>query len=112
MALQQWSDLKSRMELTELYILTGIILFSLGLMIVVMKRNAIVVLMGIELMLNAANINMVAFSNLEPTHTGTIFALFIIMIAAAEVAIGLSIIIQVYRHFKSPVLDNFNELKW
>jgi NADH-quinone oxidoreductase subunit K len=100
------------MALTELYILTGIILFSLGLMIVVMKRNAIVVLMGIELMLNAANINMVAFSNLEPTHTGSVFALFVIMIAAAEVAVGLSIIIQIYRHYSTPILDSFNKMKW
>ena len=96
----------------ELYILTGIILFTLGLMIVVMKKNAIVVLMGIELMLNAANINMVVFSNQDPGNHGTIFALFIMMIAAAEVAVGLSIIIQVYRQFRTSQLDNVNELKW
>ena len=98
--------------MVELYILTGIILFTLGLMIVVMKKNAIVVLMGIELMLNAANINMVVFSNQDSNHQGTIFALFIMMIAAAEVAVGLSIIIQVYRQFKTSQLDDINELKW
>ena len=98
--------------MAELYILTGIILFTLGLMIVVMKKNAIVVLMGIELMLNAANINMVVFSNQEPASQGTIFALFIMMIAAAEVAVGLSIIIQVYRQFRTSQLDDVNELKW
>ncbi len=100
------------METFELYILTGIILFTLGLMIVVMKKNAIVVLMGIELMLNAANINLVAFSNQDPNHTGTIFALFVIMLAAAEVAVGLSIIIQVYRKYRTPILDEIDQLKW
>ena len=81
-------------------------------MIVVMKKNAIVVLMGIELMLNAANINMVVFSNQDPGNQGTIFALFIMMIAAAEVAVGLSIIIQIYRQFRTSQLDDINELKW
>lgn len=100
------------MEVTELYIITGILLFAIGLMIVLMKRNAIVVLMGVELMLNAANINLVAFSSQDPDFQGTIFALFVIMIAAAEVAVGLSIVIHVFRHFRTVDLDKVSDMKW
>ena len=100
------------MENVELFILTGILLFSIGLMIVLMKRNAIVVLMGIELMLNSANINLVAFSSQDPNFQGTVFALFVILIAAAEVAVGLSIIINVFRHFRTVDLDHVSEMKW
>jgi len=100
------------MEVAELYIITGILLFAIGLMIVLMKRNAIVVLMGVELMLNAANINLVAFSSQDPDFQGTIFALFVIMIAAAEVAVGLSIVIHVFRHFRTVDLDKVSDMKW
>lgn len=95
----------------ELYLITGMVLFSLGLMIVLIKKNAIVVLMGVELMLNAGNLNLVAFAQLDNDFGGTVFALFVIVIAVAEAAVGLSIIIRVYRHYRTPVLDEINELK-
>jgi NADH:ubiquinone oxidoreductase subunit K len=95
----------------HLYIVSAL-LFSLGLLIVVTKRNAILVLMGIELMLNAANLNLVVFNRQSPASVdGQIFALFVMVIAACETAIGLAIILQVYRHYQTSVPDEVNELK-
>jgi NADH-quinone oxidoreductase subunit K len=86
-------------------------LFSIGLIIIITKRNAIVVLMGIELILNAANINLVAFSRYDQHLQGQMFALFIIAIAACEAAVALAIIVKVYRYFKTVNLDEINKLK-
>lgn len=95
----------------QLYIVSAL-LFSLGLLITITKRNAIVVLMGIELMLNAANLNLVAFNRQSPdTVDGQIFALFVMVIAACETAIGLAIILQVYRHYQTSVPEEVNELR-
>ncbi|GAB3321243.1 NADH-quinone oxidoreductase subunit NuoK [Larkinella ripae] len=95
-----------------LFLLVGAALFSIGLAIVVLKRHAIMVLMGIELMLNAVNLNLVAFSQNDPEHLqGQLFSLFVMIVAAAEAAIALAIILQVYRHFKTVQLDEINELK-
>ncbi|TRX56090.1 NADH-quinone oxidoreductase subunit NuoK [Fulvivirga sp. M361] len=85
------------------------ILFALGLAIVVTRRNAIFVLMGVELMLNAANINFVAISHGGKLE-GQLFALFVIVVAAAEAAVGLAIILAVYRRFKTINLDKVNEI--
>ena len=94
------------------YLILSAILFSIGIMVVIVKKNAIVVLMGIELILNAANINLVAFSQFDKALTeGQFFALFVIVVAAAEAAVGLAIIIKVYEHFKTVDLDQINELK-
>lgn len=95
-----------------LFLLVGAALFSIGLAIVILKRHAIMVLMGIELMLNAVNLNLIAFSQNDPVRLqGQLFSLFVMVVAAAEAAIALAIILQVYRHFKTVQLDDLNELK-
>jgi NADH-quinone oxidoreductase subunit K len=96
------------------------LLFCIGAYGVLTKRNAIVVLMCIEIMLNAANINLVAFSSyhssLHPALgadlSGQAFTLFSIAIAAAEVAVGLAIILSVYRRYKTIDVDQINILRW
>lgn len=97
---------------SHLFLFVGAALFSIGLAVVIVKRHAIVVLMGIELMLNAVNINLVAFSQYDPDRLqGQMLALFVMVVAAAESAVALSIVIQVYRHFRTAQLDELNELK-
>jgi NADH:ubiquinone oxidoreductase subunit K len=86
-------------------------LFCIGLIIIFTKRNAVVVLMGIELILNAANLNLVAFSRYDKGLQGQMFALFIIAIAASEAAVALAIIVKVYRYFKTVNLDEVDKLK-
>lgn len=99
------------MPIQPLYILSALLL-SIGLIIVIVKRNAIMVLMGIELMLNAANINLVAFNQKTPQALdGQVFSLFVMIVAVCEAAIGLAIILQVYRHYKTSVPDEVTELK-
>jgi NADH:ubiquinone oxidoreductase subunit K len=96
------------------YLLLATILFGIGVYGVFAKRNAIAILMSIELMLNAVNINFVAINKfIEPGNTvGQLFAIFIIVVAAAEVSVGLALIISIYRHKKSVNLSDFNLLKW
>jgi NADH:ubiquinone oxidoreductase subunit K len=90
----------------------GAFLFCTGLMIVIVKRNAIMVLLGIELMLNASNLNLVAFNQQHgPSHDGQAFALFVIIVAVCEAAVGLAIILRVYRYFQTSVPDEISELK-
>ena len=90
----------------------GAALFCIGLMVVVTRKNAIAVLIGIELMLNASNINLVAFSHFDPDLLqGQIFALFVITVAAAEAAVGLAIVVKVYQYFQTADLDKLNQLK-
>ncbi|GAB3756600.1 NADH-quinone oxidoreductase subunit NuoK [Spirosoma pomorum] len=97
---------------SHLFLLVGAALFSIGLAIVLLKRHAIVVLMGIELMLNAVNINLVAFSQYDSDRLqGQMLALFVMVVAAAESAVALAIVLQVYRHFRTVQLDKLNELK-
>ena len=91
------------------YFILSAVLFSVGLAIVITRKNAIFVLMGIELMLNAANINLVAMTS--HSSEGHFFALFVIVVAAAEAAIALAIVLRVYQYFKSINLDRINELK-
>jgi NADH:ubiquinone oxidoreductase subunit K len=98
------------------YIYVSAALFSLGLLGMMTRRNAIAMLMSIELMLNAANINLVAFSGYmsnpsQPLH-GQIFALFVIALAAAEAAVGLAIVINVYRTVRHINADEINLMKW
>ncbi|MCB0115772.1 MAG: NADH-quinone oxidoreductase subunit NuoK [Caldilineaceae bacterium] len=93
------------------YLIVAAFLFSCGLYGALARRNAIAILMGVELMLNAANINLVAFWRFSPTFadlTGQVFAVFIIALAAAEAAVGLALIISVYRARKT---INVEELK-
>ncbi|AQG81303.1 NADH-quinone oxidoreductase subunit NuoK [Spirosoma montaniterrae] len=94
------------------FLIVGAALFSIGLAVVLLKRHAIVVLMGIELMLNAVNINLVAFSQYDPDRIqGQMLALFVMVVAAAESAVALAIVLQVYRHFRSVQVDDLNELQ-
>ncbi len=87
-------------------------LFSLGIMAVLTRKNAVNVLMGIELILNSANLNLVAFSRFSSANlNGQIFAVFIIIIAAAEVAVALAIVLSMYRLVKSVNLDRADTLK-
>ena len=88
------------------------ILFSAGVYGVLARRNAVLVLMSIELMLNAVNINLVAFSVALRQLTGQIFALFVITVAAAEVGIGLAIVILIYRNRETINVDEVSLLKW
>ena len=87
-------------------------LFSTGVYGVLARRNAVLVLMSIELMLNAVNVNLVAFSQLWQHVTGQVFALFVIAVAAAEVGIGLAIVILIYRNRETISVDEVNLLKW
>jgi len=94
------------------YLLVSAGLFSLGLMAVLTRKNAVNVLMGIELILNSANINLVAFSRYSVASLdGQIFAVFVIIIAAAEAAVALAIVLSMYRIVKSVNLDQADTLK-
>lgn len=98
----------------EHYLILSAVLFSIGLYGALAKRNAIVILMCIELMLNAVNIAMVAFSRyIVPLMlTGQVFAIFIMVVAAAEVAVGLAIIIAIYRHRQTIDATKIDLMKW
>jgi NADH:ubiquinone oxidoreductase subunit K len=96
------------------FLLLSCLLFAIGLGGVLTRRNAIVVLIGIELMLNAANLNFLAFWRYGPDPEalrGVMFVLFSIAIAAAEAAVGLAIVLAVYRHWKTAELDRVNDLR-
>jgi NADH:ubiquinone oxidoreductase subunit K len=88
------------------------LLFSAGVYGVLARRNAIMVLLAIELMLNAVNVNLVAFAAMLQQMTGQVFALFVIAVAAAEVGIGLAIVILLFRTRESINVDEVNLLKW
>ena len=88
------------------------LLFSAGVYGVLARRNAVMVLMAIELMLNAVNLNLVAFSAQLQDVTGQVFALFVITVAAAEVGIGLALVILLFRNRASINVDEVNLLKW
>ena len=97
----------------QAYLAVAAVLFAIGFCGVVTRRNAIVVLMGIELMLNAANINFIAFWKYGAAGgtNGYMFVLFSIAIAAAETAVGLALVILIYRHFKTTNLDQIRKLR-
>ena len=90
------------------------VLFAVGVYGVLARRNAVMVLMSIELMLNAVNVNLVAFSQIlhDNLLNGQIFALFVITVAAAEIGIGLAIVILIYRNRETVNVDEINLLKW
>ncbi len=98
----------------EHYLILSAILFSIGLYGALAKRNAIVILMCIEIMLNAVNIAMVAFSRfITPTLlTGQVFTIFILVVAAAEAAVGLAIVIAIYRSHETIESTKINLMKW
>jgi len=96
------------------YLVLSTVLFALGIFGLLTRRNAIGVLMAIELLFNAAAINFVAFTKFVAPEqiAGQIFAIFIITIAAAEAAVGLAIVMLIYRNFKGIEVDNINFMKW
>ncbi len=94
------------------YIALSAILFGMGVMGVLFRRNAIIILMCIELMLNAANLLLVAFSSYYNNAGAQVFVFFIMAVAAAEVAVGLAILIMIYRNTKSTDINFLNKLKW
>jgi NADH:ubiquinone oxidoreductase subunit K len=96
----------------EYYLGLAAILFVIGAIGVLVKRNSIIVLMCIEIMLNAANINFVAFSSYSGNASGQVFALFSIAIAAAEVAVGLAIVMNLYKSRDTINADEINLLRW
>ncbi|MBD3616238.1 MAG: NADH-quinone oxidoreductase subunit NuoK [Gracilimonas sp.] len=94
------------------FLIVGAILFALGLMAVLSKRNIIMVLMGVELILNSANINFIAFSRFtELSLDGQMIGLFVIIIAAAEAAVALAIVLNIYNRFKSINIDDISLMK-
>lgn len=94
------------------FLLISVILFSLGLFAVITKRNAIMVLMGIELILNSANINFLAFSRYGGMNIeGQMAAIFVIILAAAEAAVALAIVLNIYKRFNTVNVDEISILK-
>ncbi|MEK7748027.1 MAG: NADH-quinone oxidoreductase subunit NuoK [Nitrospirota bacterium] len=94
------------------YVVVATLMFVIGLIGVLVRRNFLIILYSIELMLNAANINLVAFSQNLQSHVGQILSLFVITIAAAEAAIGLAIIVVLFRRRATTDVDEINLLKW
>lgn len=102
------------MILLHYYLILAALLFSIGFAGALARRNAILVLIGIELMLNAANLNFIAFWRYgsHPEHlTGVMFVLFSIAIAAAEAAVGLALVIAIYRHYRTTNVDEVDSMK-
>ena len=93
------------------YILLSTIIFGIGVIGVLIRRNAIVIFMSIELMLNAVNLLLAAFSVHHNDSSGQVFVFFIMAVAAAEVAVGLAILMMIYRNTGSIDIDNLNKLK-
>ncbi len=96
----------------ELYLVLGGILFTIGVIGALTRRNAIVVFMCIEMMLNAVNISFVALSHFLQSLDGVLFAFFVIAVAAAEAAVGLAIFVAIYRSRETINVDEINILKW
>lgn len=98
------------MTLTHYLVLSGI-LFSIGSATVLLRRNAIIAFMGVELMLNATNLALVTFSRMHGELTGQVLAFFVMVVAAAEVVVGLAIIVAIFRTRRSASIDDVNLLK-
>jgi NADH-quinone oxidoreductase subunit K len=94
------------------YILLSAIIFTIGVIGVLIRRNAIVIFMSVELMLNAVNLLLTAFSVYRGDASGQVFVFFIMALAAAEVAVGLAIIVMIYRNTNSIDINVLNRLKW
>ena len=96
----------------EHYLVVGALLFCLGILAVTTRRNAISVLIGVELILNAANLNLVAFSRFSDSGIdGQVFGVFVIILAAAEAAVALAIVLNIYRHFQEVNVDRLDSLQ-
>lgn len=95
----------------EAYIYLAVVLFTLGGVTVLIRRNTIIVFMGIELMLNACNLGLVTFSRMHGGLDGQVYALFVMVVAASEVVVGLAIIMSIFRARRSASVDDANLLK-
>lgn len=93
------------------YLVLAAVLFSIGAATVLLRRNAIIVFMGIELMLNASNLAFVTFARMHGDLTGQVIAFFVMVVAAAEVVVGLAIIVSIFRTRRSASVDDVNLLK-
>ena len=93
------------------YIILSAILFTIGVLGVLIRRNALIIFMSIELMLNAANLALVAFNSVLQSFSGQIFVFFVIAVAAAEVAVGLALIVEIFRTKNSIDVDQMSSLK-
>jgi NAD(P)H-quinone oxidoreductase subunit 4L len=93
------------------FLLLGAALFCIGVYGVIARKNAVMVLMSIELILNSVNINLLAFSQVHNNLDGNVFALYIIAVAAAEVGVGLAMVLLIYRNRKSISLDELSDMK-
>jgi NADH:ubiquinone oxidoreductase subunit K len=93
------------------FLLLGAVLFCIGVYGVIARKNAVLVLMSVELILNSVNLNLLAFSVMHGNVDGNTFALYIIAVAAAEVGVGLAMVLLVYRNRKSISLDELSEMK-
>ena len=93
------------------YVLLSTVLFSIGILGVLFRRNALIIMMSVELMLNAVNLLLVAFSAYWNDAAAQVFVFFVMVVAAAEVAVGLAIVVMVYRNTKSTDVDVLNKLK-
>ena len=96
----------------EQYILLSGIIFAIGLVGVTLSRNVLKILLSLELLLAASNLSFVAFSKFNGDYSGQLIVFFVILVAAAEVAIGLAIIVLMYRRFSTIQADDLKELKW
>ncbi len=95
----------------DYYIILSAILFTIGALGVLIRRNPLIIFMSIELMLNAANLAFVAFSRMYDSFDGQIFVFFVIAVAAAEVAVGLALIVEIFKTKKNINIDEMNSLK-
>ncbi|MDW7975836.1 MAG: NADH-quinone oxidoreductase subunit NuoK [Leptospiraceae bacterium] len=93
------------------YIIVSLIVFSIGILGVLLRKNIFIILMSVELLLNSANLALIAFSRMNADLTGQIFVLFMIAIAAAEVSVGLALVIALYRHKEEINIDIISKLK-
>lgn len=94
------------------YLLLSTVLFCIGVMGVLMRRNALIILMCVELMLNSVNLLLVSFSAYAGNTEGQVFVFFIMVVAAAEVAVGLALLVSIYRNLATTDIDVLSKLKW
>jgi NADH-quinone oxidoreductase subunit K len=95
----------------DYYVLLSAVLFTIGALGVLIRRNALIIFMSVELMLNSANLAMVAFSSVLQSFSGQIFVFFVIAVAAAEVAVGLALIVEIFKSKRSIDVDQMNSMK-
>jgi NADH-quinone oxidoreductase subunit K len=95
----------------DYYVLLSAVLFTIGALGVLIRRNALIIFMSVELMLNSANLAMVAFSSVLQSFSGQIYVFFVIAVAAAEVAVGLALIVEIFKSKRSIDVDQMNSMK-